>query len=65
MQLSRKLVSKRIWMTLLFILVAALLTLAGFLACVIGLFVSAPLFLAMKAALYEDNFRDLQPTPTN
>lgn len=61
MQLSRKLVSKRIWMTLLFLLVAALLTFAGFLVCVIGLFVSVPLFLAMKAALYEDNFRDLQP----
>ncbi len=65
MQLSRKLVSKRIWMTLLFILVAALLTFAGFLACVFGLFVSVPLFMAMKAALYEDNFRDLQPTQTN
>jgi len=65
MQLSRKLVSKRIWMTLLFILVAAILTLAGFLACVIGLFVSVPLFLAMKAVLYDDNFRDLQPTQTN
>lgn len=65
MQLSRKLVSKRIWMTVLFIIVAAILTFAGFLVCIIGLFVSVPLFLAMKAALYEDNFRDLQPTGTN
>lgn len=61
MQLSRKLVSKRLWMMLLFVVVAVILALAGVLACVIGLFVSVPLFMAMKAALYDDNFRDLQP----
>ena len=65
MQLSRRFVSKRLWMFLLFLVVGIVFIIAGALACVIGLFLALPLFLAMKVWLYEDNFRDLQPTSPN
>ena len=68
MRLSRKVVSKT-WgnwgMTLLFIIVGGLISSAGALACLVGLLVTVPLYFAMMAHLYDDNFRDLQPTPTN
>jgi hypothetical protein len=61
MQLSRKMVSKRWWMTWLFLLVAGIISVAGVLACGIGLLVTVPLFFAMEAYLYEDNFGNLRP----
>ena len=60
MELSRKLVRKRWWMTFLFMLVAGLLGGIGALACGVGLLVTMPLYFAMRALLYEDNFRNLQ-----
>ena len=59
MQLSRRMVSKRWWMTFLFGIVAGLLMFAGALACGVGLVVTVPLYYAMWACLYDDNFRDL------
>jgi hypothetical protein len=61
MQLSRRMVSRRWWMTFLFLFVAGIIASAGVLACVIGLLVTAPLYCGMKACLYNDNFRDLAP----
>jgi hypothetical protein len=61
MQLSRKLVSKAWWWTFLFLIVSGLVYVAGFLVCIVGIVVSAPVFMAMKAYLYDDNFRDLAP----
>jgi hypothetical protein len=61
MQLSRKLVMKRFWMTLAFILVAGIIMSAGMFACLVGMVVTVPLYYAMKVFLYEDNFRDLAP----
>ncbi len=63
MELSRKLVSKRFWMTLLFVFVANVLFSMGLLACCVGLFVTIPLHFAMRVHLYDDNFRDLKPPP--
>ena len=64
MRLSRKVVSKT-WgnwgMTLLFIIVGGIISSAGALACLVGLLVTVPLYFAMMAHLYDDNFRDLQP----
>jgi hypothetical protein len=67
MSLSRKMVSKTwgTWgMTLLFLLVAGIISSAGALACLVGLLVTMPLYFAMKVYFYDDNFRDLQPTQT-
>lgn len=63
MQLSRKLVAKRWWMTFLFLFVAGLISGLGALACLVGLLVTVPLYYGMKVYLYEDNFRDLTPLP--
>lgn len=59
MQLSRRMVSKRWWMTLLFWIVAGVIFVLGMLACGVGLLVTAPLFYGMVIYLYEDNFHDL------
>jgi hypothetical protein len=61
MQLSRKMVSKAWWWTFLFLIVSGLIYAAGALVCGVGLLVSTPVFVAMKAFLYDDNFRDLTP----
>lgn len=61
MQLSRRMVSRRWWMTLLFLFVGGLISGLGSLACFIGLFVTVPIFYGMYAHLYEANFRDLAP----
>lgn len=63
MELSRKLVQKRWWMTFLFVFVAGIISSLGACACGIGLIVTVPLQFAMKAFLYEDNFSDLEPAP--
>ncbi len=59
MQLSRKLVTKRWWMTFLFLVVAGMISSAGAIACLIGLLVTIPLYYGMKVCLYDDNFREL------
>jgi hypothetical protein len=61
MQLSRKVVARRWWMTFAFFLVASVIMTAGAFACLVGLLVTIPLYVLMKVALYEDNFRDLAP----
>ena len=60
MELSRKLVRKRWWMTFLFMLVAGILGGIGALACGVGLLVTMPLYFAMRSLIYDDNFRNLQ-----
>ena len=60
MELSRKLVRKRWWMTFLFMMVAGILGGLGILACGVGLLVTMPLYFAMRALLYDDNFRNLR-----
>ena len=60
MELSRKVVRKRWWMTFLFMLVAGLLGGIGAIACGVGLLVTVPLYFAMRALLYDDNFRNLR-----
>jgi uncharacterized membrane protein len=61
MQLSRRRVSQRFWMTLLFVFVGGIISGAGAILCGVGLLVTMPLYWAMLAYLYEDNFRDLAP----
>jgi hypothetical protein len=61
MKLSFRMVHRRWWMTFAFLLVAGITLVAGCLLCGLGALVSFPLFLAMRAALYNDNFRDLMP----
>jgi hypothetical protein len=61
MQLSRKMVNKRWWMTFLFLVVAGIIWMAGGFACMVGLLITTPLYFAMKVFLYDDNFRKLAP----
>jgi uncharacterized membrane protein len=61
MQLSRRMVSKRWWMTFLFLFVGGILYSVGAFVCLIGLLVSIPLYYAMRVCFYDDNFRDLAP----
>lgn len=61
MQLSRRMVSRRWWMTLLFVLVGGVVTMMGAFVCLIGLLVTVPLTYGMHAHLYNANFRDLAP----
>ncbi len=61
MELSRKVVGKRWWMTFLFVIIAGIIGMLGSCVCFIGLIVTLPLQFAMKAFLYEDNFADLTP----
>ncbi len=59
MQLSRKLVVNRWWMTFLFLFVAGIISGLGAMACLVGLLVTVPLYYFMRVFLYDDNFRDL------
>lgn len=61
MQLSRRMVNRRWWMTFLFLFVGGLISGLGTFACFIGLFVTVPVFYGMYAHLYDANFRDLAP----
>ena len=56
MELSRKTISQNWFAFFLLGLVAGLVSLAGVLACVIGLFVTVPLSIGMIAYAYEDTF---------
>ena len=59
MQFSRRMVTRRWWMTFLFVLVAGVIGGVGFLACGVGVLVSMPVCQTMIAILFDDNFRDL------
>ena len=61
MQLSRRMVKRRWWMTLLFVVVGGIISMLGALACFVGLLVTVPLFYGMYAHFYDANFRDLAP----
>ena len=61
MQLSRRMVNRRWWMTFLFLFVGGLISVLGAFACLIGMFVTVPVFYGMYAHLYDANFRDLAP----
>lgn len=62
MSLSRAVVRKHWWQTLLLGIVSGLVALAGLLLCGVGLLVAAPVAVAMWAYAYERLFGDLQPT---
>ena len=64
MELSRKVVTKHWWKFLGFGIVLLLLTFAGVLACVIGVFVMSPLVLAALMYAYEDIFGGAARTAT-
>jgi hypothetical protein len=59
MQLSRRVVGRHWWMVLAFMFVGGLFAALGVLACLLGLFVTVPTFMAMKASLYERLFGDM------
>ncbi len=65
MELSRKVVAKRWWMTFLFLFVAGIISSLGGCACGIGLLITIPLQFAMKVFFYDDNFRDLAPADSS
>ncbi len=56
MELSRRVISKHWWKFLLLFIVLGLIELAGFLACIIGILVAAPIAMAALAYAYEDIF---------
>jgi len=62
MQLSRRVVAKHWWMNFLLIFVGGLLAGAGFLACVVGLLVTIPLYYAILTQHYQKVFGDLAPS---
>lgn len=59
MRLSWRLVTKRWWMTFLFLVVGSIISSIGIFACIVGVVVSLPLYFLMRACFYDDNFRDL------
>jgi serine/threonine protein kinase/tetratricopeptide (TPR) repeat protein len=54
MQLSRKIISKHWWKFLGFLIVLALINLAGLATCCVGLFITFPITFAALAYAYED-----------
>jgi len=56
MALSRKVVSKHWWKFLWFFIVLGGLELAGYLACIVGIFIATPIVWAAIAYAYEDIF---------
>jgi serine/threonine protein kinase/Tfp pilus assembly protein PilF len=54
MQLSRKIISKHWWKFLGFLIVLALINLAGIVACGVGLFITFPITFAALTYAYED-----------
>lgn len=61
LQLSRKVVGRHWWMTLWLAIVVGVLAAAGALACLVGLFVSAPVAFCMLAHHYQKVFGDMAP----
>ena len=62
MELSRKVVTKHWWAVFGLMLLAGLVTIAGVLACVLGVFITATIGLVAIAYAYEDIF-GVKPTP--
>jgi len=56
MELSRKVVSKHWWLMFGFLIVCALVTLAGVLVCCVGVFVAVAIVEAALMYAYEDIF---------
>ncbi len=56
MELSRKVVTKHWWLMFGFLIVCALVTLAGVVACCVGVFVSVAIVQAAMMCVYEDIF---------
>src|SRR6185436_13580819 len=56
MELSRKMVNRHWWKLFGFVLILALLHVAGFLAFCLGLFIAAPIAMASLMYAYEDIF---------
>jgi tetratricopeptide (TPR) repeat protein len=56
MELSRKIVSRHWWKFFWFLILLALIHLAGLLACGVGVFIAMPVCLAALAYAYEDIF---------
>jgi len=61
MELSRKMANKHWWKLLLFVVTLGLLSIGGFLCCLIGVFVAAPVAFAAVMYAYEDIFGVLPP----
>ena len=61
MSLSRSVVMKHWWMTLLVVIVIGLIGMAGVIACGVGLLVSGPVAFAALACAYDKLFGDLAP----
>jgi hypothetical protein len=61
LELSRKVVGRRWWMTLWLAIVVGVLALAGLVACLVGFFVSAPVAFCMLAHHYQKLFGDMAP----
>jgi hypothetical protein len=64
LQLSRRMVMKHWWMTFWLTFVSGMLVLAGMLACLVGVFATGPVALAMLAAHYDRVFGRLAPQPS-
>ena len=56
MSLSRQVISKHWWKFLWFFIVLGTMELAGYLACLVGIFIAAPIVWAALAYAYEDIF---------
>ena len=64
MELSRKVIHRHWWKLFGLVLVAGLVSIAGVLACVVGIFVTIPIAFGAIAYAYEDIF-GTQSTPTS
>lgn len=65
MEHSRTTVARCWWLVFALLILVALITMAGLLACCIGIFVSVPLGIATVLYAYEDLFGGATPTQTN
>jgi tetratricopeptide (TPR) repeat protein/predicted Ser/Thr protein kinase len=62
MRLSRQVISKHWWKFLWFFIVLGTMELAGYLACLVGIFIAAPIVWAALAYAYEDIFAPVSAT---
>jgi tRNA A-37 threonylcarbamoyl transferase component Bud32/type II secretory pathway pseudopilin PulG len=65
MQLSRKVVGRHWWKFFWFLIVLALIHLAGILLCYVGIFAATPICLAALAYAYEDIFGPAAKAPAS
>jgi uncharacterized membrane protein len=61
MEVSRRVVHRHWWSTLGLMIVLALITLAGFLACIVGALITIPVASASLMFVYEDLFGQEAP----